>query len=56
MKISPKKFILISTIIALDIADGKTASEINAYKNLFNAIACNLQNYCNQLTHYEKNN
>jgi hypothetical protein len=48
MDISPQKFVLISTIIALNIAEGKSVAEINTYKNLFNAVANNLQTFCNQ--------
>lgn len=53
MNISPEKIILISAIIALDIADGKNINEINTYKNLFNSIANNLQTYCNQKTFFD---
>lgn len=53
MNISPEKIILISAIIALDIAGGKSINEINTYKNLFNAIANNLQTYCNQKTFFD---
>ena len=48
MNICPEKIVLISAIIALDIAEGKSLEEINTYKNLFNAISCNLQTYSNQ--------
>lgn len=53
MNISPEKIILISAIIALDIAGSKSINEINTYKNLFNAIANNLQTYCNQKTFFD---
>ena len=54
MNICPEKIVLISAIIALDIADGKSIDEINTYKNLFNAISCNLQTYCNHAGYIDK--
>lgn len=54
MNISPEKIVLIAAIIALDIADGKSIEEINTYKNLFNAISCNLQTYCHQAGYIDK--
>lgn len=54
MNITPKQIILIASLIALDIAENKTTKEINSYKNLFNAIANNLQAYCNQLIFADK--
>lgn len=53
MNISPEKIILVASIIALDIADGKSLNEINTYKNLFNSIANNLQSYCNQKVFFD---
>lgn len=54
MNICPEKIVLIASIIALDIADGKSIDEINTYRNLFNAISCNLQTYCNQCVFIDK--
>ena len=48
MDISPNKLILIASIIAINIAENKSINEINTYKNLFSAIANNLQNIVNQ--------
>ena len=53
MKLEPKKLVLISAIIALDLADGKSLNEINTLKNLFSSIANNLQSIVNQ-TIYNK--
>ena len=53
MKIKPDNLVLIGAIIALEIAEGKSVKEINAYKNLFSIIANNLQSFVNQIACYD---